>query len=43
LYFMGDKCGGIFAINEKGVKDCAACHLPHTRSYYDVIIGKLKE
>ncbi len=43
LYNMGDRCGGVFAINAKGVKDCAPCHLPHLPEYYDVIIAKLEE
>jgi Zn-finger protein len=43
LYFLGDKCGGGFTYNEKGVKSCMDCHLPHMPSYYDVINSKLKE
>ena len=29
LYALGDACGGNFRFNEKGVKDCTGCSLPH--------------
>jgi len=44
LYLYGDKCGGKFKYSGvKKIKNCTACHLPHTPEYYDVIINKLKE
>jgi len=39
---MGDKCGGKFEYNEKGMKSCMNCDLPHGPDYYDTIIKKLK-
>ena len=29
LYALGSACKGRFRINEKGVKDCTGCSLPH--------------
>ena len=44
LYYpLGDKCGGSFTYNAKGVKKCDSCHLPHTPEYFEVIVAKLKE
>ncbi|MDR1702378.1 MAG: cysteine-rich small domain-containing protein [Sporomusaceae bacterium] len=42
LYSLGDKCGGHFTYNAKGVKNCTNCVLPHQAEYYDTIIAKLK-
>jgi len=43
LYAMGDRCGGAFDYNAKGVKNCMNCDLPHKPESYDIIISKLKE
>ena len=43
LYAMGDKCGGKFTFDDKGIKCCMDCDLPHKPEYYDIVIGKLKE
>ncbi len=43
LYVLGSKCGGNFSYNEKGIKDCSDCLLPHRKENYDYIIGKFKE
>ena len=43
LYTLGDKCGGNFTYNEKGIKDCANCTLPHSKKGYDYIIKKFPE
>ena len=29
LYALGNKCGGNFSYNEKGIKCCTDCALPH--------------
>ena len=42
LYPMGESCCGVFTYNEKGVKDCAGCQLPHAPEYYEVINQKLR-
>ena len=31
LYALGERCGGDFVYNEKGIKDCTACLFPHKR------------
>lgn len=43
LYMMGESCGGNFRINERGIKDCTECLLPHKRAGYQYINAKLKE
>ena len=48
LYAMGSGCGGNCSFikvgdgaNEKEVKDCSACLIPHQPENYDYIIKKL--
>jgi Zn-finger protein len=43
LYALGKKCGGNFRINEKGIKDCTGCMLPHKRENYGYVVGKYGE
>lgn len=43
LYTLGDKCGGNFRYNDKGIKDCSNCLLPHRRDNFDYIMGKFKD
>ena len=43
LYALDAICGGDFKYNDKGVKLCMDCHLPHIPEYYDLIISKLKQ
>ena len=43
LYALGRKCGGNFKYNEKGVKDCSGCLVPHRRGNYDLINSRFKE
>lgn len=43
LYALGDKCGGNFRFNEKGIKDCTNCLLPHKRQNYGYVTGKYSE
>lgn len=43
LYALGEKCGGNFSYNERGIKDCSACRLPHVPKSYGYIIGKYGE
>ena len=43
LYTLGDKCGGNFTFNEKGIKDCSACTLPHSKKGYEYINSKFPE
>ncbi|MEG0157255.1 MAG: cysteine-rich small domain-containing protein [Anaerovoracaceae bacterium] len=43
LYSLGEECGGKFSYdNEKGVKDCSSCLIPHQRSAYDYMLEKCK-
>lgn len=37
LYALGRSCGGDFIYNEKGIKDCTNCLLPHRSEEYDRI------
>ena len=43
LYALGDKCGGNFVYNKKGIKDCTGCLVPHMRNNYEYINRKLRE
>ena len=43
LYTLGDKCGGNFTYNEKGIKDCSNCTLPHSEKGYDHITNKFPD
>lgn len=43
LYALGETCGGNFTYNERGIKDCSACRLPHDPQSYGYIIGKYGE
>lgn len=43
LYALGSKCGGKYKYNERGVKDCTDCILPHKRENYEYIIKKFGE
>lgn len=43
LYVLGNKCGGNFSYNEKGIKNCSKCVLPHKKQNYDYIIKKFNE
>ena len=43
LYGLGPRCGGNFRYNEKGIKDCSDCVIPHLKDNYGRIIGKWKE
>ena len=38
LYALGDRCGGNFRYNEKGIKDCTNCGIPHSKGGYDYVI-----
>lgn len=40
LYALGDKCGGGFKYNKKGIKDCTDCTIPHRRECYGRILEK---
>jgi Zn-finger protein len=40
---LGDKCGGNFTINDKGIKNCSQCMIPHVRDNYGYITGKYQE
>ena len=40
LYALGEDCGGIYHYNDKGIKDCSACLLPHGRASLSYISGK---
>jgi len=41
LYMLGDQCGGNFTYNEKGIKDCSHCALPHEAGGYEYIMEKI--
>ena len=43
LYALGDKCGGGFTYNERGIKDCSKCTLPHSEAGYAHVTGKFFE
>ena len=41
LYALGEECGGNFSYdNEKGIKNCTFCLIPHKRGNYDYMIEK---
>lgn len=42
LYFLGDKCGGKFTYNEKGIKSCKDCCFPHEKKNYSLVNEKLR-
>lgn len=42
LYSL-DNCGGNFTFNEKGLKDCSNCLLPHKAQNYEWVVSKLKK
>lgn len=43
LYALGPDCGGNFSYNERGIKDCSRCLLPHQRDNYGYITAKFQE
>lgn len=43
LYPLGDACGGSFAYNAAGIKDCSACRIPHLPESYDEICRRFPE
>jgi len=43
LYVLGRECGGKFSYNEKGIKDCTGCRLPHIRENYGYIMDKFQD
>lgn len=43
LYALGDRCGGNFSYNRKGIKDCTNCLLPHKRDNYGYVNSKFQE
>ena len=43
LYALGDRCGGNFQYNERGIKDCTNCLLPHNPKSYGYIVGRFSE
>lgn len=40
LYTLGNDCGGNYSYNEKGIKDCSKCLIPHKASNYEYILSK---
>jgi len=43
LYALGDRCGGNFSYeNEKGIKDCSGCIIPHKKDSYGYMCEKTK-
>ena len=38
LYALGERCGGNYRYTERGIKDCTACLLPHSKGGYEYII-----
>ncbi|SHK26621.1 Cysteine-rich small domain-containing protein [Hathewaya proteolytica DSM 3090] len=40
LYTLGSKCGGNFTYNERGIKDCSKCAIPHSKNGYQYIMSK---
>lgn len=43
LYALGNKCGGNFRYNDRGVKDCTGCIIPHKKENYEYIVEKFGE
>lgn len=43
LYALKDSCGGNFKYNEKGIKDCSNCTLPHEKQGYEHVMGHIRE
>lgn len=43
LYALGRACGGSFAYNERGIKDCSGCTFPHRPENYDRLIARYSE
>ncbi len=43
LYALGDRCGGSFRYNAKGIKDCTPCAVPHQRDNYESIKARFRE
>jgi len=43
LYALGKKCGGNFVYDEKGIKDCSGCLVPHRRENYERIVERYRD
>lgn len=43
LYALGNKCGGDFRYNDRGIKDCTGCIIPHKKENYEYIVEKFGE
>jgi len=43
LYALGEKCRGNYRYNEKGVKDCSGCMVPHRRESAEYIYERFPE
>ena len=43
LYALGNRCGGNFRYNEKGIKDCTNCLIPHSPGGYAYVLSKYPE
>lgn len=43
LYVLKKDCGGNFKYNDKNIKDCSECTLPHGENSYEFIMSKIKE
>ena len=40
LYALGERCGGNFYYNERGIKVCTNCMFPHVRANYGKVLDK---
>ena len=40
LYTLGRACGGDYAYNERGIKDCSACTFPQRPENYDRLLAR---
>ena len=43
LYALGDDCGGKYKYNEKGIKDCSDCMIPHSPGGYQYVVDKFSK
>ena len=43
LYALGERCGGNYSYNAKGVKVCTDCLIPHGRESHAVIVSRFTE
>ena len=43
LYALGERCGGNFRYNGKGIKDCSGCDVPHREGGYEHVMAHIRD